>query len=332
MQFLVFFLIILTSSIFLAAESSFGDEERRNQEEIKILEISLEYAKFYEPPTDDVEVWEITENILESSFVSEVRKQSIRDFGRRIFVFIYPSDGLKIKGLISFVPNPHENQTLIVLRGGNQIFGILNPGCDFMCAEDYTVISTTYRGGVSEGQDEFGGADVNDVKNLIGYIPQLEQKLSITIQKEKMNWLGTSRGGMQLFLALARFPELQTRVTKIVSLSGILDMRQWMTGRPDMKVVFIEEFGLVENVNEEEWINTRDPLLAADKINPNLPILIIQGTIDNRVDLEEGYHMVNRLQENGQNVSYWELEDGEHCLTNISDRMDRIVSWLKEDS
>lgn len=329
---LLSFLIFLISSfqcVVLAADSPILDEEARRQEGIRVLERSQQYEKFYELP-QGVDIQEITEDLLNSPYVAEIRKQSIRDFGRRIFVFNYPSDGLQVKGLLSIVPNPHESPTLIFLRGGNRVFGILNPACDFMCAEQYTVISTAYRGGVSEGEDEFGGQDVNDVKHLMDFIPQLEQKLNLSIQNEKMYLVGGSRGGMQMFLALARFPELQMRFAKAVSLSGILDMHQCIAMRPDMKKMFIRDFGLIENVNEEEWINARDPLQAAPQINPNLPILIIQGTQDNRVDLEEGYHMVAQLQAQGQNVSYWEIEGAEHCLANIEDRVRLILNWLEE--
>ena len=137
-----------------------------------------------------VEIRDITEELLKSPYVKDPQKQSIQSSKRRILVFIYPSDGFKIKGLISFVPNPQNNPLLVVLRGGNKMFGILNPGSDLVCPEDYTVISTMYRGGVSEGVDEFGGDDVNDVKNLMNFIPELENKIGINIQNQKAFLLG----------------------------------------------------------------------------------------------------------------------------------------------
>jgi dipeptidyl aminopeptidase/acylaminoacyl peptidase len=326
------FLFIFLFGFFQSAIYSISpllDEEERDQESLKIMERSLKIAKFYELP-EGLDIKEITDDLLNSSLVPEVRKQAIRAFGRRTFVFIYPSDGLQVKGVVSFVPNSDEFKTAIFLRGGNRIFGILNPASDFMCADHYTILSTMYRGGVSEGEDGFGGQDVNDVNNLIEFIPQLEQKLNITIQNEKMFLIGGSRGGMQMFLTLTRFPALQTRFTKIVSLSGLLDMHQTLLTRPDMKKMFIKRFGLIEGVNEEEWVNERNPLLVADKINPDLPILIIQGTLDNRIDLEEGYHMVAHLQDLGKNVTYWEIEGGEHCLNNVEDRVERVFNWLEE--
>lgn len=327
--FLLTFLVGSFQHILLAADSPIADAESRRQEGMRMLNYGQKLAKFYELP-QDVEIREITDDLLNSSLITETQKQRIRDFERRIFVFTYPSDGLKIKGLLSFVPHPEEHPTLFFLRGGNRIFGILNPASDLMCAGQYTVIATTYRGGVSEGVDEFGGSDVNDVKNLVDFIPQLESKLNLSLQQEKMYLLGGSRGGMQLFLALARFPELQERFAKVVSLSGLLDMHECIAMRPDMKEMFIRDFGLIENVNEEEWIQQRDPLVAACQIKPSLPILVIQGTQDNRVSLEEGYHMVSQLQGQGSDVTYWEIDGGEHCLSNIDDRVQRILSWLEQ--
>lgn len=137
-----------------------------------------------------------------------------------------------------------------------------------------------------------------------------------------------SRGGMEMFLALARFPELQNRLTKVVSLSGILDVRYSLEDRLDMKEMFIKDFGLNES-NYEEWVNLRDPLLAVSKIHPDLPILIVQGTADIRVTLAEGLHMVDALQAQGNVVTYWEFDGGDHCLRNRPDILELVFSWLE---
>ncbi len=333
-MFLVLFLCLFlvfpfSTPALMAHDSIMGNEEILREETEKITALSLEYAKFYELP-QGMDLWEITDDLLTSHLVKEREKQSIRDFDRRFFVFHYPSDGLKIKGIISFVSSTQENPLLVLLRGGNNAFGILNPGGELFSPRDYTVISTLYRGGICEGVDEFGGQDVNDVKNLIAYIPQLEEKLHVVLQSEKVYMLGVSRGAMQMFLTLDRFPELQNRLTKIVSLSGVLDIQQWVFTRPDMKKRFIEDFGLIEGVNEEEWINWRDPILTIHKINLTLPILIIQGTEDTRVDLQLGHHMVKGLHERGHNVTYWEIEGGDHGLRNRPDTLEKVLNWLEE--
>lgn len=319
--------LTVNSAIF--PEISLYAAETIEEENQRILEISNQIAKFYEMP-EGVDLVEITDQILASPLLKDSRKETILAFQRRTFVFTYPSDGLKVKALISFTPGTRCNPTMVFLRGGNRTFGVTSPGSDVMTYENYTVLAPTYRDGVSEGTDEFGGADVNDVKNLVDFIPQLEEKLGIAIQQERMYLMGGSRGGMQMFLALARFPELQDRFAKVVSLSGLLDIQESTTFREDMKKMFSEDFGYVEGVNDEEWISRRSAILAADLIKQELPILITQGTDDTRISLAEGYHMVEKLQARGCDVTYWEFDGGNHCLSNVPNYLKLIISWLEE--
>lgn len=312
-----------------AKEFSQADEEKRKQEGLEIEKLSQELAKFYDLP-DETDILEITEKLLESPLVKEKNKKAIRDHHRRTFVFTYPSDGLKVKGFISFVPSDQENPLMLFLRGGNRMFGILNPGADFACTKNYTTISSTLRDGMSEGKDEFGGDDVNDIKNLIEYLPVLEEMLNFKISTSKRYMVGGSRGALEMFLTLHRFPELQDYFAKAVSLSGLVNLRICVEERPDMKQMFIEDFGLIENENEEDWINYRDPMLAIENIRKNLPILILHGAKDLRVSRLESYSIVEKLQENGNTVTYLEVEDGTHCLAERKDRMQIITDWLEK--
>ncbi|MCE5319018.1 MAG: prolyl oligopeptidase family serine peptidase [Parachlamydia sp.] len=321
------FRILISLLCLLITSSWTGEKEQKLEEETRlIMERSAAIAKLWNLE-EGVEFKELTEEILASAVVSEARKELIVTQGRRFFLFTYPSEGVKVKATISFVADPHEKRTLVNLRGGNRLFGLPSPASDISCMEDLTVLTSAYRGRVSEGEDEFGGAEVHDIKALIDFIPELERRLAIQIQSEKMFLLGSSRGGMQMFLALGRYPELQQRFSKVASLSGLLDIRATVTDRADMKQMFMDEFGLVE-ANEEEWLNLRDPLLAAEKIQTGLPILIIQTADDLRVELHEGYHMVDKLTQLGHQVTYWEFETGGHCLADHSDRISILLKWF----
>lgn len=302
-------------------------EEKMALDEKKIIEMSAQIAKLYDLPPGQ-NFLDITERLLESSYVFQPYKDAIISSGRHVILFTYPSDGLQIKAFISYVPDAENPPLILEFRGGNKDFGLLNPANDLSTFRDCTVLSTTLRGGVSEGEDEYGGADVNDVNNLINYIPELDQKLSLHLQNQKMAMISYSRGAMEMFLALARFPELQNRVDKVVSISGTLDMRFNISDRPDMQEMFTEEFGLNES-NYEEWTNLRDPLLAAANIRPDLPVLIVQGTADIRVALDEGLHMVNALNAQGVPVTYWEFEGGSHSLRNSPEYLELVFDWLK---
>lgn len=298
----------------------------------EIEEMSNKAKSFY--VLNEGEKWrDITEEVLRSPGTDEESRNSIRTWHRRFIVFKYPSDNLWIKGFISFTPNPDNHPLLILYRWGNGNFALMDPGNIFTTYKNYTVISSLLRGGVSEGTDEFGGKDIDDMKNLMDFIPSLAKELNIQLNPSCVFMLGPSRGGMEMFLTLAHFPELQKRVNKIVSLSAILDMHQLIRDRPDdMKAMLKNQFGLKEGAEGNAWIARRDPLNMAPYLNKNLPILIIQGTADNRISLEEGHHMASTLKESGHNVNYWEIPKGNHVLMNTPSIMNHIAHWLESDT
>jgi dipeptidyl aminopeptidase/acylaminoacyl peptidase len=64
----------------------------------------------------------------------------------------------------------------------------------------------------------------------------------------------------------------------------------------------------------------------------NLPLLILQGTDDLRVSLQEGYHMIEKLKANGNPVTYIEVPGGNHCLKNQLNTIDLIADWFESES
>lgn len=291
----------------------------------KIREKSQRIAKLYQLQGE--EMLDITERLLDSPEVVETYKEYIKSSGRRIWIFQYPSDGLLVTGYISFIPESKNPPLIMQFRGGNKQFGIPNPANDLTTYKNYTVVGSTLRGCFDEGIDEFGGKDVNDIKNLIEFFPILEQHLNLSLVHHEIHMMAYSRGGMEMFLALARFPEIQAKVGKVVSLSGLLDIERSIENRVDMKEMFEKEFGLTKG-NWSEWIRERNPLWQVDKIRKDLPIMIIQGTADVRVSLEEGYEMVRVLGESGHQVSYVEIDGGDHCLRNQAHVLDLVDDWF----
>lgn len=297
-----------------------------------IADYSQRMLSFYQ--LGEHEQWrDVTGQVLTSPDTSDQAKEQIRSHHRRLVVFKYPSDGLWVKGFISFTPNPEHHPLLILFRWGNREFALMNPGVDLANYGNYTAISSALRGGVSEGQDEFGGADVDDTKNLVDYLPTLAQELGIQLHPHCVYMLGPSRGGMEMFLTLARYPALQQYVDKVVSLSSMLDLNKQIQDRPvDMKEMFKQDFGLREGINDQEWIAQRNPLQTIPYLRKDLPILILQGTADNRINLEEGYRMVRELQKTGHQVDYREYQGGDHTLTNVPQLMDQVSNWLDAHS
>lgn len=294
----------------------------------EILKNSKITAQLYHlPPNTDLK--DITQDVLHNTNTKDDVKKAIINNQRRYLLFSYPSDGFKIKGFLS-IPVGIKNPPLIIsLRGGNQLFGLPHPRV-LSIQPGYAFVTTTYRGGVSEGHDEFGGDDVNDVKNLIDYLPILEKKANITFHHDKRYLIGISRGGMQLFLALGRFPQIQQQIKKVVSLSGLLNIDFAIRDRNDFKKTLIEYYGYTEDEKGKDWLLKRQPIHYISKLNPSLPIMIIQGTADTRVCVKEAQDMLEALRNANRHVTYYEIEGGDHVLTN-SDIMPTLINWLEQD-
>jgi predicted acyl esterase len=85
---------------------------------------------------------------------------------------VYLSDGLKVKGLM-WHPKDRGSRPLPLIvynRGGNREFGRVATwnGVHRLASEGFVVLASQYRGvDGGEGQEEFGGADVHDILNLV---------------------------------------------------------------------------------------------------------------------------------------------------------------------
>ncbi len=300
--------------------------EKENRE---ITTASARITELYE--MEPHEQWrDITERVLSNPDTPLEGKTAILAYKRRIVLFKYPSDGLWIKGFISYTPSHDGHPLLILYRWGNENFALMDPGMVLATHKNYTTVSSTLRGGVSQGKDEYGGADVDDMKNLLDYLPCLAKEIGMTWHPSNLFMLGPSRGGLEMFLTLRRFPEIQARVDKIVALSAALDLCELINARPyDMKPMFQRLFGMPQGVESYAWIAKRNPINTIPFLSKCLPILIIQGTADNRVGTRNARHMVQMLRNNGDNVTYWEVPCGNHGLTNVPHLMDDIAQWLE---
>ena len=118
----------------------------------------------------------------------------------------YLSDGLRIKGFVLAPKKEGRYPVLMWNRGGCRgNVGVLTryglarwvaPFADW----GYVVVGSQYRGAPgSEGKDEFGGADVNDVMNLLPLLEALPNA-----DPSRIGMAGFSRGALMTYLALTK--------------------------------------------------------------------------------------------------------------------------------
>ncbi len=274
---------------------------------------------------------DVTELVLSQSTIPEADKQRFIEKNRRFFVFSYPSDGMEIKSLISFVEGSEDPSHIMFLRGSGQFEAIPNfspydANYPYLHTTDATLVLASYRDGLCPGFDEYGGRDVHDVINLTNYLPTLAENLSLKFDWEKFYAVGVSRGGMQLFLALSRFPEFEKKVAKVVSNCGLLDTITFTKHNPEL----YKQFKAYYKFKSNSWIKKRSALHNVKNMKrKELPILILHGTDDVVVSIEQPLKFLKRLKKLGfKSVQYEEVPEGNHVLLNKNAYAQYVCDWL----
>ena len=250
------------------------------------------------------------------------RRESFADYECRKIKYL--SDGLKVVGFI-WKPKSISGKKLplvIVNRGGNPIQALLTPQSFYFpfVSNGFVVIGSQYRGADGqEGKDEFGGADVNDVLNLI----PLARSLGY-VDMNNVFMVGASRGGMESLLALKRGIPINA-----VAVTGSLN--DLLAAEKELPSLAARVFELIPGYPEkkEEVLRERSAVYFADKIN--VPVLILHGGADWRANPgNQALGLANKLQALGKTYELHIYAGDDHPLSmNRLEREQKIVEWFK---
>ncbi len=239
-----------------------------------------------------------------------------------VYRISYRSDGLKVKGFLAEPAKAGHYPSIIYNRGGNREFGKIGPGQLLFYVVNiarwgYVVVASQYRGNDGgEGQEEFGGADVNDVLNLLPVLGQVP-----SADTTRIGMFGGSRGGLMTYLSLTR----TTRIKAAVVLAGMTDAKRSIAERPEMGTEVYAQLMPGYAVDRDSVLATRSPVQWAEKICPNTPILILHGTADWRVSPREAMDMAERLYELKRPFRIALFEGGDHGLSEFRKEADQAT-------
>lgn len=231
----------------------------------------------------------------------------------------YSSDDLKVVGFIVLPPKQlKKHKVLIYNRGGNREFGKITQKnlkyLSYLASKGYVVLASQYRGNDGGGgKEEFGGEDINDVLNLI----QIAKSLSF-VDPSKIVMLGYSRGGMMSYLAIKNGADIKAAAV----VGGVTDLIENGKDRPEMASLFRELIGS----DRDKW-RERSAVYWADQIN--VPVLILHGAEDWRVDVSQAKMLASKLDQAGKVHKLIIYPDGDHGLnTHRPQRNEEIFSWF----
>jgi dipeptidyl aminopeptidase/acylaminoacyl peptidase len=258
----------------------------------------------------------------------------------------YASDALQVPGLLikPKAPGPRKWPAIIFNRGGNGELGSIRDngqscvGMNTSCLDvadlyllakaGFVVIASDYRyQGATVKRDEWGGAEVDDVLNLVPALKSLNY-----VDTERLYMLGLSRGGEMTYLALRR--GIPVKAAAVIG--AVTDVRAWVEARPEMNLVngnqYIDGFANIwpdyEHRAEEEY-RARSAVYWADQIN--VPVLILHSRTDRMVPVTQALRMAEALQQKGKVYALRIYErDGHPLPQNRVDRDRLIVDWFND--
>jgi dipeptidyl aminopeptidase/acylaminoacyl peptidase len=237
---------------------------------------------------------------------------------------VYWSDGLRVTGMLG---RPKANgfyPAIIYNRGGVWDSGSLT-GYELIPLVEcgYVVVGSNYRGNAGgEGGDQFGGADLNDVLNLIPLLRQLPY-----VDTSRIGMMGASRGGMMTYMVLKwQTDNGRSDIKSAVTVGGIADLYMWIDERPAlMHDLFLPVFGKTPE-EAPNLYQERSAVYWPEKIN--VPLLILHGEDDQEVSVKESRKLDELLTQYNKPHLLCALYAGDHGLTQYQGGYPLALDWF----
>jgi len=285
----------------------------------------LEIRPYSFPPYDqaekntDVEIYASRAEYEEAVTDSRFEFQKVK----------YESDGLKV---IAYLYKPRATRGLklptIIFNRGSVVRSDIAPELvaffHRLASEGFAILAPMYRqsdGG--EGHDEVGGADMNDLMNVLPLARSLQ-----FVDDRNLFMYGESRGGIMTLQAIRnRFP-----VNAAAVFGTITDVeayiKQHSSDPPQYRIVPEKIWPNYEK-SKEEIIRLRSAIYWPEQVN--IPLFLMHGGADPAVDPNHSLSFAQHLQRLGKTYELLIYAGDNHILSNNRlDRDKRAVAWFKK--
>lgn len=227
-------------------------------------------------------------------------------------------DGLELEGYLSRPKNFANTPvaTIILPHGGPMAED--GAGFDmfssFFVNRGYAVFQPNFRGSAGRGHDfmmqAIGGMGLamqDDLEDAVKFLA--DQKIA---DPKKVCIVGASYGGYAALMGSVKTPDL---FQCAISFAGISDIKKLRDGARNYrnKNAMREQLG-----NDIDQLKKTSPVRAVEKIR--IPILLIHGSNDAIVPVEQSRIMADELKDQHKVYEYIELEDGTHNLDYLPHR------------
>ena len=237
----------------------------------------------------------------------------------------YQVDGLMITGYINKpIGDQDVYPAIIYCRGGNRDFGTFGrrqlEQQRNLAGQGFVVLSSQLRGNIfSQGTDEMGGADLDDILQLI----KIAKNLSF-VNEQRIGIHGVSRGGRNAY----QISRISDEVIAVSVIGSPVDIRDSHSYRPK-KYTKVNLPLIGDTINFKNEYDKRSPILWVDELNE--PLLILHGVDDWRCKVENVKRIIPELEKYNKEFEYHFIEGGSHTLgTHAHLRDSLVVQWHKK--
>lgn len=239
---------------------------------------------------------------------------------------VYASGGLRVTGMLARPKRSGPVPSVIYNRGGYGSSGVISArqaATQLAAIADrgYLVVASQYRGNAgSEGRDEFGGADVADVLNLIALLDGMADA-----DPGRIGMWGWSRGGLMTYLALARTERLRAAI----AISAVADLTDYLARRTEMEARVFAKLLPQDGAERAVAIDARSPIRWPERLCKTTPLLVLHGSADWRVHPGQALAMASALHAAQHPLRFVLFEGADHGLAEFSGETLRLChDWL----
>jgi len=265
---------------------------------------------------------------ITSEFVNEVQEISYK-----------ARDGLTIPTLLT-LPKVKEIKnlpTIVLPHGGPESYDKIKFDWlpQYFASQGYLVIQPQFRGSEGfgtahkqKGRGEWGRKMQDDLTDAVNMLVK-EGKTD----PKRVCIVGWSYGGYAALAGATFTPELYKCV---VSINGVSDIPQMLKNDrskygEDHWVVSYWDRVIASGKLEEGHLEKISPINSVKKITA--PVLLIHGENDLVVSFDQSEDMFDEMKEANKDVTFVEIEDGNHSLTNAKNRakaLEAVDKFLKK--
>lgn len=303
--------------------------EKLHEGEVHLRSSSADEQKWivaYNSPTDPGATYLYDRATGKAEFLYRPRPWLPRESLTAMEPISFPSrDGLTLHGYLTLPKGvePRNLPTVVIVHGGpwaRDSWGY-DPEAQFLSNRGYAVLQINFRGSTGYGKEflnagdkEWGGKMLDDIIDGAEWI--VAKGIA---DKKRLAIYGGSYGGYATLAALAFRPGVFACGVNYVGVSNLLTFMNTIPPYWDnFREVMYQRIGHPEK--DKEFLRSRSPLFAADKIN--VPLFVAQGFNDPRVNHAEAEQIVEAVKANKKPVEYLVKMDEGHGFQNPENRIE----------